>query len=114
MMPLVSVIMPLFNAADTLFLALASLQAQTCENWECIIVDDGSTDNPEQIINAVGDSRIQYHHLDRNRGRGYARQCALEMANGDTSHFLTPMTGFIPRSFESSVACSRLSPTLRW
>ena len=76
MMPLISVVMPVFNATDTLPLALASLQAQTYDAWQCIIVDDGSTDNPEHIINAVGDSRIQYHRLDRNHGRGYARQYA--------------------------------------
>lgn len=45
--PLVSVIMPVFNAVDTLPQALASLVAQTLEDWECIIIDDGSTDNPE-------------------------------------------------------------------
>ncbi|MGA2098811.1 MAG: glycosyltransferase family 2 protein [Candidatus Acidiferrum sp.] len=87
-MPLISVVMPLFNAADTLLLALASLQAQACEDWECIVVDDGSTDNPERIIRALCDPRIQYHPLDRNRGRGYARQCGLEIARGRYIAFL--------------------------
>jgi hypothetical protein len=88
MRPLISVVMPLFNAADTVLFALASLQAQTCENWECVIVDDGSSDNSRHIIQTVCDSRIQYHRLDRNRGRGYARQRALEIAQGRYIAFL--------------------------
>jgi len=110
MMPLVSVVMPLFNATDTLFLALASLQAQTCENWECVIVDDGSTDNPEHIINAVGDSRIQYHHLDRNRGRGYARQCALEMAQGRYITFLDADDWIYPEKFQEQARLLEAEP----
>jgi len=68
MMPLISVLMPVFNAAHTLPLALASLQAQTYENWECIVVDDGSRDNPAAMVKSVGDARIHFYCLDRNHG----------------------------------------------
>jgi glycosyltransferase involved in cell wall biosynthesis len=88
MKPLISVVMPLFNAANTVLLALASLQAQTWKNWECIIVDDGSSDNSEDIVETICDSRIQYHQLDRNRGRGYARQYGLQIARGKYIAFL--------------------------
>jgi glycosyltransferase involved in cell wall biosynthesis len=88
MKPLISVVMPLFNAADTLPLALASLQAQTYENWECVVVNDGSTDDPEKIVHAVGDARIQYHSVGRNQGRGHARQCGLELSRGEYIAFL--------------------------
>ena len=110
MMPLISVVMPLFNSADTLSLALASLQAQTCENWECIIVDDGSTDNPEDVINAVGDSRIQCHRLDRNHGRGYARQYALEMAPGKYIAFLDADDWLYPDKFQDQVELLETEP----
>jgi GT2 family glycosyltransferase len=103
MMPLISVVMPLFNAANTLPLALASLQAQTCENWECIVVDDGSTDNPARIIQMVSDYRIQYHHLDRNRGRGYARQHALEIAQGRYITFLDADDWIYPNKFHEQM-----------
>jgi glycosyltransferase involved in cell wall biosynthesis len=87
-MPLISVVMPMFNAGDTLGLALASLQAQTYPNWECIIVDDGSTDQSQNIARRIDDPRIQYHPLKRNRGRGFARQRGLELARGKYIAFL--------------------------
>jgi GT2 family glycosyltransferase len=88
MKPLISVIMPAFNAVDTILFAFASLQAQTCGDWECIIVDDGSTDETARIVQAVGDSRIRFHGLNPNRGRGYARQYGLSMALGKYVAFL--------------------------
>lgn len=103
MMPLISVLMPLFNAADTLPLALASLQAQTREDWECIIVDDGSTDHPERIIQTVSDPRIQYHRLHRNQGRGYARQHALGIAQGRYITFLDADDWIYPGKFQDQV-----------
>lgn len=88
MKPLVSVLMPLLNAATTLPFALASLLAQSHEFLECVIVDDGSTDDPERIIERFDDPRFRYSRLDRNRGRGFARQRALEQAEGRYIAFL--------------------------
>ena len=80
---LVSVMMPCYNCAKTLPLALASLIAQSYENWECILVDDASTDRPIDIVQLANDKRIKYIRLDRNVGRGAARQIALDRAAGD-------------------------------
>ena len=80
--PLVSVLMPAYNASQTINFALASLLAQSYQNWECIIVDDGSTDQTVDLIRAISDSRIKLTLLDRNYGRGVARQKSLELANG--------------------------------
>jgi glycosyltransferase involved in cell wall biosynthesis len=110
MMPLISVVMPVFNATDTLPLALASLQAQTCYAWQCIIVDDGSTDNPEHIINAVGDPRIQCHRLGSNHGRGYARQYALELARGKYIAFLDADDWVYPDKFQDQVELLEAEP----
>ena len=109
-MPLISVVMPVFNATDTLPLALASLQAQTYDDWQCIIVDDGSTDNPEHIINAVGDSRIQCRRLDHNHGRGHARQYALEMAQGKYIAFLDGDDWLYPDKFQDQVELLEAEP----
>lgn len=82
MASLVSIAVPHYNATDTLPLALASLIAQTYEAWECIIVDDGSTDKPQEIVDIIDDDRIRLHHFRQNYGRAVARQQALDMAQG--------------------------------
>jgi glycosyltransferase involved in cell wall biosynthesis len=112
MTPLVSVLMPVFNATDTLPVALASLQAQTYENWECIVVDDGSIDHPQTVIQRVGDARIQFHRLDRNRGRGYARQHALEFARGRYVTFLDGDDWVCPNKFREQVDLLTAQPEL--
>jgi glycosyltransferase involved in cell wall biosynthesis len=80
--PLVSVVMPCYNARPTLPTALASLLAQSHPDWECILIDDGSTDRPEEVVEQANDARIRYRRLPENRGLGFARQVALEMASG--------------------------------
>ncbi len=99
MKPAISVLMPLLNGADTIMMALASLQAQTCEDWECIIVDDGSTDDSATLIHSLGDERIRYHRLDRNFGRGYARQQCLNRVNGSYVAFLDADDWIYPDKF---------------
>lgn len=79
----VSVMMVCYNAAPTLPLALGSLLAQTSNDWELIFVDDGSTDCSFDIAKDIGDPRIRAFRFDTNRGRGVARQFALEKADGD-------------------------------
>lgn len=81
--PLVSVMMPAYNAEDTILRALNSLVNQTYSNWECIVVDDGSIDKTSYIVNSIDDSRIKLIRLHKNMGRGYARQIALDNTSGE-------------------------------
>ncbi|HJF26965.1 MAG TPA: glycosyltransferase [Acinetobacter lwoffii] len=83
--PLVSVMMPAYNAESTITLAIKSLQYQTYSNWECIIVNDGSTDNTLNILNELSfrEPRLRVFSFDQNKGRGVARQFALEKCQGD-------------------------------
>lgn len=83
MRPAVSVMMVCYNAAPTLPWALGSLLAQTSDDWECIFVDDGSTDGSSAIATGLGDTRIRAFRFATNRGRGAARQFALERAQGE-------------------------------
>lgn len=112
MTPLVSVLMPIFDAAETLPLALASLQAQTYENWECMIVDDGSTDDPSALIEGVRDDRFRFHRLSTNRGRGYARQCALELARGSYVTFLDGDDWIYPTKFHEQIDLLTAQPDI--
>jgi glycosyltransferase involved in cell wall biosynthesis len=77
-----------YNSAPTLSWALGSLLAQTFSDWECIFVDDGSIDCSLDIAVGLDDPRIRAFHFKRNRGRGTARQFALEQAKGDYLCFL--------------------------
>lgn len=85
--PLVSIIIPTYNRAHLISETLDSVLMQTYENWECIIVDDGSIDNSAEIIgNYVNkDTRFQYHHRpkDRPKGANTCRNYGFELSKGD-------------------------------
>jgi glycosyltransferase involved in cell wall biosynthesis len=80
--PQVAVMLPVFNAEDTLSLAISSLIHQTYPYWKCYVVNDGSTDGTKQMLNHIEDARFVITHLKENGGRPFARQAALEMAEG--------------------------------
>ncbi len=65
--PLVSIIVPMFNGKEYIKRFISSIQAQTYQNWELVIVDDGSDDNSVSVVKAMttDDSRIKL--LERNR-----------------------------------------------
>ncbi len=74
------VVMPVYNAQITIRRSLESLVKQTFDDWICVIVNDGSTDDTLNIINAFNESRFQVVSLDRNQGRGVARSIGLSQA----------------------------------
>lgn len=81
---LVSVIIPAYNRAKLLPNSIASIQAQTYTNWECIIVDDFSTDNTKELVESliVHDSRIKYFTNERIKGAQGARNTGILQAKG--------------------------------
>ncbi|MGG7033616.1 MAG: glycosyltransferase family 2 protein [Flavobacterium sp.] len=85
--PLVSIIIPTYNRAHLISETLDSVLAQTFENWECIIVDDGSTDNTNEVVEEYlkKDSRFQYHHRPANRPKGAnaCRNYGFELSKGE-------------------------------
>lgn len=87
--PCISVIVPVYNAGAYLASCLSSIQAQTFGDWECICVDDGSSDDSPDIVArfAAADSRF---HLIRqeNAGPGIARNAGLKSARGQYFTFL--------------------------
>lgn len=92
MKPLVSIIIPTFNRARLLSETLRSVVAQTHSNWECIIVDDGSTDNTEEIIKeyVTNDNRFQYYCRPNGlvKGASSCRNIGLSKCSGDFVQFL--------------------------
>lgn len=89
-LPAVSVIMPVHNAAAFLADTVASVQAQTLENWELLAVDDGSTDGSGEILAELSakDPRIRLLATKGKQGAGKARNCAIDAARGQWLAFL--------------------------
>ncbi|SDS84057.1 glycosyltransferase family 2 protein [Winogradskyella sediminis] len=85
--PLVSIIIPTYNRAHLISETLDSVLAQTYQNWECIVVDDGSTDGTDQLMASycAKDSRFHYHHRpdDRLPGGNAARNYGFELCKGE-------------------------------
>ncbi|WP_051935770.1 glycosyltransferase family 2 protein [Salegentibacter sp. Hel_I_6] len=83
---LVSIIIPTYNRAHLIGETLDSVIAQTYQNWECIVVDDGSADYTEELLEFYcgKDSRIQYHHRpqDRPKGANACRNYGFELSSG--------------------------------
>ncbi len=88
-MPKVSVILPVYNVAPYLDEALKSLENQTLKDIEIIAVNDGSTDNSEEILKKHQDSdqRISYFNQE-NRGQSAARNMAMKYASGEYIYFM--------------------------
>ncbi|WP_431158317.1 glycosyltransferase family 2 protein [Winogradskyella poriferorum] len=86
MQPLISIIIPTYNREKLLIETLDSILLQTYENWECIIIDDGSTDNSETIITTYtdNDSRFLFYNRPdyKPKGANACRNFGYEMSKG--------------------------------
>lgn len=89
--PMVSIIVPNYNNASIISETLDSVAKQTYSNWECIIVDDGSTDDSENIIKdcCEKDTRFKYYKRSRNpKGAPTCRNIGLEKSMGEYLIFI--------------------------
>lgn len=81
-MPPLSVLMPTYNRASYLKWTLEGFAQQTVQDWELVLVDDGSTDNTEEVVDAFKD-RLNIRYLKQNnQGRSAARNYACSQARG--------------------------------
>src|SRR5215203_5908009 len=76
-----SVIIPCYNRASMIGKTVKSLQQQAYTSYEIIIVDDGSTDNTEQVVSEIADERTRYHKK-QNEERAAARNYGARLAEG--------------------------------
>jgi glycosyltransferase involved in cell wall biosynthesis len=85
--PLISLIIPTYNRAHLITETIESVKKQTYTNWELIIVDDGSTDNTEEVIKSYisSDPRIFFYRRPSNRAKGAnaCRNFGFEKAKGE-------------------------------
>jgi glycosyltransferase involved in cell wall biosynthesis len=80
--PKISVILPAYNCADYLQEAVQSILNQTFVNFELIIINDGSTDDTENIIRSFSDERIVYVKNETNQGLVYTLNRGIDLARG--------------------------------
>lgn len=101
--PRVTVIIPAYNSADVLPEALRSVQAQTSDDWEVVVCDDGSTDNTAEVAERFGE-RFRVIRNERNLGPAGARNRALGAASGELIALLDADDYWLPEYLEEQVS----------
>jgi glycosyltransferase involved in cell wall biosynthesis len=82
-MPRVSACVSCLNQPELLKQTLESIQKQTFTDWECIVVDDGSTVPIKPVVDAFNDPRFIFHRFDKNRGIPHGANWAYKHATGE-------------------------------
>ncbi len=109
--PLVSIVTPTFNRAHTLQRAIDSVLAQTYNDWELIIIDDGSTDNTQELVKGIGEKRVKYLHKE-NGGPSKARNYGIEHATGKWIMYLDSDDELLPKCIETMLDWANKNPTV--
>lgn len=109
MRELVSVVVPAFNRGFTIGDALESILKQSYQEWEALIVNDGSTDDTSEIVKEYKrrDPRIYLMEHDRQRGAQAARNTALRAARGNWIAFLDSDDRWLPHSLEARLKVAK-------
>lgn len=110
---LVSVIITCFNQEKFISKALDSILSQTYQNWECIVIDDGSTDHSAEVIKKYQDKdkRIHYHYQD-NTGVSKARNAGFKLAKGKYIQYLDGDDLLLPEKFGKQMEVFNVDPEI--
>jgi len=108
---LVSVLVPVYNVAQYVRQCLESIEGQTYRRFECVVIDDGSTDSSREICDEfpAKDSRFKVIHQD-NKGLGFARNTGLDVASGDYILFVDSDDVLTPNALETALALISSGP----
>jgi glycosyltransferase involved in cell wall biosynthesis len=103
--PKVSVIIPTYNRAHLIGRAIQSVLNQTYQDFELIVVDDGSTDNTNEVIKEFSqkDKRILYIKHDKNKGGSAARNTGIKAARGEYIAFQDSDDEWLPEKLEKQM-----------
>jgi len=82
-MPLVSIYTPTYNSAEFILQTAMTVQLQTWQNWEWVVVDDGSTDNTVSLLESLRDPRIRIFKFPNTGRIGYLKGAATSLARGE-------------------------------
>jgi len=108
MKKLVSVILPTYNRAHLLDRSIKSVLKQTYENFELIVVNDGSSDEIERRVKEYQklDKRIKYVKNDKNLGVSSARNIGIKIAKGEFIAFQDDDDEWLPLKLVTPKICS--------
>lgn len=99
--PLFSIIIPVFNTERYIKECIDSIKSQTYIDWECIIVNDGSTDSSLEFINKVTAEEKRFHIISQeNKGPVIAREKAIREAKGEYLVFVDSDDRLVPYALE--------------
>lgn len=108
----VSVIIPTYNRAASIAASIQSVLDQTWQNYEIIVVDDGSTDDTRQVVEAFTDDRIRYIYLEQNSGPSRARNEGIRQARYDFIAFLDSDDEWLPQKLEKQMRLMLSAPEM--
>ncbi|HEX5352813.1 MAG TPA: glycosyltransferase family A protein [Rhodanobacteraceae bacterium] len=112
--PAVSIILPTWNRMPLLCKAVDSVIAQTFRDWELIVVDDGSTDDTRDYLEAIGDPRVRPVWLEHRGNLTSARSAGLRHVCGEWVAFLDSDDLWLPQKLALQLQRLAASPTCRW
>lgn len=102
--PLVSVIMPTWNRAAIIGESIASVIGQTFQDWELIIVDDGSEDNTEEVVSRFKDDRIRFHKTGKTGLGIKLKYAGISVSSGAWIAFIDSDDCWAPDKLEKQLA----------
>jgi len=114
--PTVTVVIPTYNVGDLLPRTLDSVLGQTFAGWECIVIDDCSTDGTAAVLEAYRsrDSRVRFEVAAKNQGPGAARNRAIELARGQWVAFLDADDWWEPAKLARQLEALASKPAAVW
>ncbi|TXJ00169.1 MAG: glycosyltransferase family 2 protein [Neisseriales bacterium] len=112
--PIISVVMPVYNAEKYITEAVESILNQTYSDFEFIIIDDCSTDSSYQILQkyAEKDKRIRIFRNDTNRKQAYTKNFAIKLAKGKFIAFMDADDISLPARFTKQVTFMESHPDI--
>src|SRR5215212_3810304 len=104
MLPRIAVIMPAYNRAGLIGRAIDSVLAQDFDDFELIVVDDGSADDTVEVVRRYDDPRVRLVELGRNQGSNAARNAGIRSASAPLIAFLDSDDAYLPHKLSTVVA----------
>jgi glycosyltransferase involved in cell wall biosynthesis len=111
--PRVTIVIPTWNRRDLLVEAVASVVAQTCADWELVVVDDGSDDRSIEALHALGEPRLRTIRLERSGNIARLRNVGARSGSGELIAFLDSDDRWLPDKLQRQLAAWR-SASAEW